>query len=1146
MLAPAIMHRLRILHVSDLHACGDARPATEAWRWDEVLGAAWRDNLARIRAAGGVDLVCFTGDVAFSGNEHEYVEATRFVRELLDALGLGADRLFVVPGNHDIARGLKRPAWGRLRKLAAGHENLPLLSQWMAGKGKPFPGTGNATRDNVLTRQAAYRAWVKDALGRAVLVPDALHPHLGWRASLPPSQTGWPFPVHLIGLDSAWLAGDNNDAGRLALTQDQIMLLASDRGARLPGLRIALLHHGLDDLVDRVESRERLADYVDLLLHGHRHITESMALADPDRSLRVLAAGCLYESPNYPNGCQVITLTLDDHGKPLACDLWLHRWSKRARRWIDDDEVYRGSQAGRLRWFGPAELAASPPPAKTDLFVGRMRELTELSQVLLAETTGAVCICALQGMPGVGKSYLADHFWRLHQDRFPGGYARLVLRADLPRPTEILAAELADRVGVKVASAGLLDALRVQLVHARWLVHIENVDSRELAEAVAPLVAHLSGCAIIVTGRYQGLGTSNGWRVLRLGLLARSEARELLAREAEAAPGIEVPAPVELDRLAGRLGDLPLALHLAAGYLRIRLSVPEILQRLEDWGLQTLDAADPAELPSADEGDARARHILVSTFALSLACLERTLDAAGLDPAGGLAGLAALGWAPTAGVGAELAAAITDLPPSDHRLLVHEAERLSLLERVPGRANEPAGPALRLHPLLAAYLRTRPEAAAGHIRLTDWFVERLPTERSDPETQRPAWRMLAAEHDGFAEWLSSVPVEDIIRVASAGIDSIYNGPYASWAAMCERGLSGIPDEAVRSGLLFILAHVLRRMGEFDRAERAAQDKQRLDQGRGAERAATQAMAIRADILQDRGDHNEALRIRQELIPIYEKRGDLFNRAVTLGKIADILQARGDFAEALRIRQEEELPVYEEQGAVLYRAATLAKIAEIVHVHGSRSDLDKALRILTQEVIPVFEQYGSVRDRAMSLSLAAQVLAARNAIGDCDDALGILQQDVIPAFEKLGAMRDRAFAFGLVADIHHARGDCAEALRIRQQDVIPAFEKLGAMRDRAITAAKVADILAARNHVGDRAEALRILQQDVIPILEKAGSEHHLVGARTNTAILLHHQGNTVDAAGIIRLALTDAERQQHPELDVVRQWHRTICSGGLV
>jgi predicted phosphodiesterase len=788
------MHRLRILHVSDLHARGDARPATEAWRWDDVLGAAWRDNLARIRAAGGVDLVCFTGDVAFSGQEHEYVEATRFVRELLDALGLGADRLFVVPGNHDITRGLKRPAWRRLRELAASHENLPRLSQWMAGKGKAFPGTSNATRDKALARQAAYRAWVKDALGRAVLVPDALHPHLGWRASLPPSQTRWPFPVHLIGLDSAWLAGDGSDAGRLVLTQDQLMLLASDRGARLPGLRIALLHHGLDDLVDRAEIRERLADYVDFLLHGHRHITESMALADPDRSLRVLAAGCLYESPDYPNGCQVITLTLDEHGKPLACDLWLHRWSKRARRWIDDDEVYRGSQAGRLRWFGPAELAASPPPAKTDLFVGRTRELTELSQVLLAEPTGAVCICALQGMPGVGKSYLADHFWRLHQDRFPGGYARLVLRADLPRPTEILAAELADRVGVKAPSTGLLDALRVQLVHARWLVHIENVDRRELAEAVAPLVAHLSGCAIIVTGRYQGLGTSNGWRVLRLGLLAHSEAIELLAREAEAAPSIEVPALVELDRLAGRLGDLPLALHLAAGYLRIGLSVPEILQRLEDWGLQALDAADPAELPSADEGDARARRILASTFALSLACLERALGAAGLDTAGALAGLAALGWAPTAGVGAELAAAITGLPPSDHRRLVYEAERLSLLERVPGRPTETTGPAVRIHPLLAEYLRTRPDAAAGSARLTDWFVERLPERRDDPDAQGLAWRTLAAEREGLTEWLASVPVEDIARVADIGNYAIYNGPYAAWAAMCERGLSATRDD----------------------------------------------------------------------------------------------------------------------------------------------------------------------------------------------------------------------------------------------------------------------------------------------------------------------------------------------------------------
>ena len=41
--------------------------------------------------------------------------------------------------------------------------------------------------------------------------------------------------------------------------------------------------------------------------------------------------------------------------------------------------------------------------------------------------TRPVAICAVQGMPGVGKSYLSERFAYLYRGRFPGGVYRLVL-----------------------------------------------------------------------------------------------------------------------------------------------------------------------------------------------------------------------------------------------------------------------------------------------------------------------------------------------------------------------------------------------------------------------------------------------------------------------------------------------------------------------------------------------------------------------------------------------------------------------------------------------------------------------------------------------------------------------------------------------
>ena len=61
------VHRLRILHLSDLHARGPRETGT--WRRRRVLGDAWERNLADLLQDGPIDLVCFTGDAADWGLE---------------------------------------------------------------------------------------------------------------------------------------------------------------------------------------------------------------------------------------------------------------------------------------------------------------------------------------------------------------------------------------------------------------------------------------------------------------------------------------------------------------------------------------------------------------------------------------------------------------------------------------------------------------------------------------------------------------------------------------------------------------------------------------------------------------------------------------------------------------------------------------------------------------------------------------------------------------------------------------------------------------------------------------------------------------------------------------------------------------------
>lgn len=316
-----------------------------------MLGAAWERNLDEVLRGGAIDLVCFTGDIADWGIAREYEAATAFFERLLSRLGLGAERLFVVPGNHDIARSVEADAWKALRDaLARGLDPLT-LSRWMAGLDKVPPlGVEASLRERLLKRQDAYRAWVRGALGRPELDPaGSPHGRLGYRRTLLLGDEA--SPVQIIGLDTAWLAGDDADAGRLRLTEDQVMRLATgERGEPLAGLRIALMHHPFSDLADGAQARRLLADHVDVVLRGHLHATEMSTWSDPDRRTAELAVGCLYEghaADQWPNALQVLTIELKE--EKIAGTSWFRAWSDRGH-WYDDDSLYRGSQGGELAW----------------------------------------------------------------------------------------------------------------------------------------------------------------------------------------------------------------------------------------------------------------------------------------------------------------------------------------------------------------------------------------------------------------------------------------------------------------------------------------------------------------------------------------------------------------------------------------------------------------------------------------------------------------------------------------------------------------------------------------------------------------------------------------------------------------------------
>lgn len=392
-------YTLRVLHLSDLHCRGERE--LEPWKRRRVLGPAWDDNLQEILQDGPIDLLCFTGDIADWGRADEYGAATEFFDSLLKRTGLAKERLFLVPGNHDVDRSIAPESWRQVRQALARGTDEQDFSRWMNRLKDPPPGFHPEWREDLLARQSAYREWLRGPLGRPQLDP-ASSPHgtLGFRVSL--SLPDFPFPVHVIGFDTAWLCGDDSDSGRLRLTDHQLSRLCTDaQGESLSGLRLGLMHHPLSDLADAALLRSSLRGRLDLLLRGHLHDSEIVTEVHPDQSLHQLAAGCLYEgdrADSFHNSCQCLTLHLDGRGQIRRATIHFRTWSPSGGHWHDDDSRHNASRGGRLPWLGPAITAIEPTqpdvqsapqpgfdpwtPAVPPNFVGRSYVMQELRHAL--------------------------------------------------------------------------------------------------------------------------------------------------------------------------------------------------------------------------------------------------------------------------------------------------------------------------------------------------------------------------------------------------------------------------------------------------------------------------------------------------------------------------------------------------------------------------------------------------------------------------------------------------------------------------------------------------------------------------------------------------------------------------------------------
>jgi transcriptional regulator with XRE-family HTH domain len=223
-------------------------------------------------------------------------------------------------------------------------------------------------------------------------------------------------------------------------------------------------------------------------------------------------------------------------------------------------------------------------PARNPGFTGRDDLLAEVREQLVAGDKAVVQ--ALHGMGGVGKTQLAAEY----AHRFAGSY-------DL---AWWINAEQGGLIGDQVAALGLAlgvqpgagtEAVRAAVLgelrhRGRWLLVFDNAED---PADVAPWLPG-GGGHVLITSRQRGWDEVAA--PVEIDVLARPESMAILQARVTALSGADA------DKLAAELGDLPLAIAQAAGFMAdTGMTADEFLALLRTRAGQLLAQGAPGSYP---------------------------------------------------------------------------------------------------------------------------------------------------------------------------------------------------------------------------------------------------------------------------------------------------------------------------------------------------------------------------------------------------------------------------------------------------------------------------------------------------------------------------------------------------------------------
>nr|VFJ73585.1 MAG: 3',5'-cyclic AMP phosphodiesterase CpdA [Candidatus Kentron sp. FW] len=321
-----------LLHISDIHFRTPNCTTPDLDPERPFRTHLLRDARNRINTLGSVGAILVTGDIAYKGAPEEYDAAFHWLKDLSEACQCPLERVYVVPGNHDVDRSTTREpavrkAQHAIQAAESRHREQALRDRF-----------GDPDASHALLKPlTAYN----DFAGRfscQVYPPERLY----WKQEIE-LDNGVALRIH--GLTSTLLSGtDGDDDTRCSLYLSPLQTVLDPVGNVV---NLVMCHHPPDWFLDYDDVDEAICSRAAIHLFGHNHRQRIM---DPTDYIR-FSAGAVNpdrHEPGWEPGYNLIDVKIAGDGADRNLEINAHvlRWQSNPDQFVPKrtrkgEEVFR-------------------------------------------------------------------------------------------------------------------------------------------------------------------------------------------------------------------------------------------------------------------------------------------------------------------------------------------------------------------------------------------------------------------------------------------------------------------------------------------------------------------------------------------------------------------------------------------------------------------------------------------------------------------------------------------------------------------------------------------------------------------------------------------------------------------------------------